>query len=435
MLTTLKERLSDLVTRHISSDEFHSATELTGPDIPADIGHFLLQALKRRAGLEARDLLRFSSPWFDFESAPTRQTVIEFITSLAKQAHYPHADFEHTLPRAVSMCCDYLIHPVSTLAAFAVASPDKPYSEQAVRRRAGYFLHYPYILEAVHTYLSSTPIDEVERSRLESHLRRRDEELCASMTAEEWMQLLSPLIVTSKLAFPENGGVPVELITLFMKEKQTDNLVASVGEAGEKTGGFLSTADLDVAIRSVLEPKIEERPCATPGVDLKQGTGSESTNDLPLWKQYARADRGTTSEALSSAAAEPSAEPLWKSYQTGEPPDAGRSPNPSIDAPERTLDPSYVTPERAQPVPVTSSNEPGLLGDAFQHRTRFIRELFDGDEREYLVTIDRLSATRSWQDASDILISDVFQRHQVDIYSETAVAFTNAVENRIKQLT
>ncbi len=423
MLTTLKERLSDRIAQQVSSNEFHSTAELTGPDIPADIGHFLVQALERRAGLEARDLMRFSSPWFDFESAPIRQTVLEFLNSLARQARFPHADFEHSLSRAVSICCDYLIHPVSTLAAFAAADPDKDHSEEAIRRRAGYFLHYSYILEAVHAFLSRTPADEVERSRLEAHLRRVDADKCASMTADEWMQLLSPLITTSRLAFPESGGVPVELITAFVKEKQTDSLVQSVREAGEKTGGFLSAVDLEEAVRSVFEPKIEERPPPTPGIDPPESTGSESTNDLPLWKQFAREDRKTTSEALSSAAAEPSAEPLWKSYQTGEPSDAGRA-----------TEPSYVAPERAPSVPVTSSNEPGLLGDAVRHRVQFIRELFGGDEREYLVTIDRLSATRSWQDASAILTSDVFQRYQVDIYSETAVAFTNAVESGIEQL-
>jgi len=442
MLTTLKERLSDLIARKVSSDEFHAATELAGPVIPADIGHFLGQTLERRAGLEAKDLLRFSSPWFDFESAPIRHTVIEFITSLARQARFPQADFEHALERAVSTCCDYLIHPVNTLVVFSIPSSENANTEKAVLRRASYFLHYPYILEGVQTYLSRTQEEDIERSGMANHLRRIDEEKCASMTTDDWMQLFSPLIAATKLVFSESGGVPVELITAFMEEKQANTLLASVREAGERTGEFLSTADLDAAIRSVLEPKIEERPIPPEVFDTPDGpippevfdtpddTGSGATKDLPLWKQFAGKDQNSTSEAINKA----SAEPLWKSYQTGVPSDTRREADPRGGTPKPKPESTYVAPEWANSAVAHVSDESGLLGDSIQLRSQFIRELFGGDEREYLLTIDRLSAVLSWHDASSILTSDVFRRHQVDIYSETAVAFTNAVENGIKQL-
>lgn len=72
-----------------------------------------------------------------------------------------------------------------------------------------------------------------------------------------------------------------------------------------------------------------------------------------------------------------------------------------------------------------------VLGEhGAQHRESYVNALFAGSEAEYRDVLERLSAAPSWTDASRIIASDVFRRHRVNIYSDPAVSFTNAVESR-----
>ena len=67
------------------------------------------------------------------------------------------------------------------------------------------------------------------------------------------------------------------------------------------------------------------------------------------------------------------------------------------------------------------------------NRALFIRELFGDSRADYRRTLERLREAPNWTRASQIIAQDVFRAHQVNIYSEPAVLFTNAVEDRFRQ--
>jgi hypothetical protein len=78
--------------------------------------------------------------------------------------------------------------------------------------------------------------------------------------------------------------------------------------------------------------------------------------------------------------------------------------------------------------------ERAVLGDRGpSNRALFIRELFGGSEDDYRATLKRLRTAPNWTRASQIIAQYVFRAHQVNIYSEPAVLFTNAVEDRFRQ--
>jgi hypothetical protein len=45
----------------------------------------------------------------------------------------------------------------------------------------------------------------------------------------------------------------------------------------------------------------------------------------------------------------------------------------------------------------------------------------------------RLAEADNWNEASQIIASDIFRKHKVNIYSDAAVHFTNAVESRFRE--
>jgi hypothetical protein len=66
------------------------------------------------------------------------------------------------------------------------------------------------------------------------------------------------------------------------------------------------------------------------------------------------------------------------------------------------------------------------------HRAVYVRQLFGGDQSAYRRVLQRLAEVDSWGKASQIIAGDIFRKHKVNIYSDAAVHFTNAVESRFR---
>ena len=67
------------------------------------------------------------------------------------------------------------------------------------------------------------------------------------------------------------------------------------------------------------------------------------------------------------------------------------------------------------------------------NRSVYVEKLFQGDEDAYRRALERLRTIETWSEASQIIAKDVFRAHQVNIYSDAAVHFTNAVEAGFKE--
>ena len=74
--------------------------------------------------------------------------------------------------------------------------------------------------------------------------------------------------------------------------------------------------------------------------------------------------------------------------------------------------------------------EAHVLGQGARSQRRvFVRQLFSGSEDAYRGLLEKLRPARSWAEASH-LIAEAFRQHQVNIYHDAAVAFTDAAEAR-----
>ncbi|SMO76240.1 hypothetical protein [Fodinibius sediminis] len=62
-------------------------------------------------------------------------------------------------------------------------------------------------------------------------------------------------------------------------------------------------------------------------------------------------------------------------------------------------------------------------------RSRFIEDLFGGSERAYEEAIQEIAMLSNWRGASRYIQREVFQRNMVDMYSESAIDFTDELHN------
>ena len=75
--------------------------------------------------------------------------------------------------------------------------------------------------------------------------------------------------------------------------------------------------------------------------------------------------------------------------------------------------------------------EQAVLGEAgAAHRDLFINTLFAQSVEAYRQVLLQLQGTSGWNEASTIIAERVFRPFQVDIYSDAALRFTDAVESQ-----
>lgn len=443
MLQDFQKKLYQHIKAQLPESEFYTIDQLSASQIPADVGHFLSQTLARRATLEAKDLITCASPWIDFDLASAERLVADFTTQLGQNGRFPKAEFDKALVRAIDYCSQYLILPITTLATFAISNRDQENSLADIRRRAGYFLYHGTVLQSLDEFLNNADGTPITRASIESHLRKVATEEAESFGADAWLVLMDPSFSAYLIAYPNAEGMPIQMIQAFLEERGANKLAAALGSSAETVNGHLSADTLAQEIRAFLEPIVVT---PAPSRPIQQ-----ESSDLPLWKQFAK---GEPSDSVKHLQPEQQTEPLWKTYQAESTrPGAAVSsksaiapPNPSpsspmAESPSGVPDTIQGTMQSALPAELPSkspntASTPGLgldLGDALEHRDRFVKELFEGDAASFEQTLNRLSSVRSWDEASQILTFDVFRKYRIDIYSEAAILFTNAVERQVKQ--
>ncbi|PSQ92745.1 MAG: hypothetical protein BRD30_02110, partial [Bacteroidetes bacterium QH_2_63_10] len=162
---------------------------------------------------------------------------------------------------------------------------------------------------------------------------------------------------------------------------------------------------------------------------------SDGDGDAPLWQQFQRGR--TRNEASDDETAEQ--QPLWAQYRRGR--DQRVSDAVSTDGGASLAEESETEDSPDAPISGTAASEKSalealerdILGTANPpHRSVYVRQLFNGDRTAYREVLDRLRDAESWGEASQIIASDIFRTYKVNIYSDAAVHFTNAVESRFR---
>jgi hypothetical protein len=193
------------------------------------------------------------------------------------------------------------------------------------------------------------------------------------------------------------------------------------------------------------EPAPEPAPASPPadsGPPPAAGRPEPEGEDEPLWKRLAR-QREEAAPAPEPRTAPPAPpptdppeapppsrpvsppeerepEPLWKRFAWDAAADAGP--------------PAAPAEPPARPVEPLARLETRVLGpSATERRDWYVRHLTSGSEAEYRAVLEQLDAAPSWTAATQIIAREVFRKHRVNIYSDAAIAFTDAVEARFRR--
>ncbi|PAP78412.1 hypothetical protein [Rubrivirga marina] len=180
------------------------------------------------------------------------------------------------------------------------------------------------------------------------------------------------------------------------------------------------THEADAEVSDDLPPVLADEPPAPTTAEAHEG------DEEPLWMRIARrqAEPAAGARDAEEPPAEDSApddEPLWKRFAASEL--AQKLPTPPRDlASSGDLDDVPSS-------PTLDALEARVLGPgARDRRAWYVEELFEGSPGAYHRTLDRIDRAASYSEATHIVSADIFRAHHVNPYTDSAVAFIDALQ-------
>lgn len=467
MSQTIQERIEAALIARFPTDGPISRVALEQSDLPSGIRHFLLQSLDRRVHLASTGMLGKGGGWIDVNHPVLQEVATRLSEELREAGQFPQADWQKAVSQSVDVQLAYLQQPARALAEFAFSAGSSTLPASDLRRRTGYFSDYPYMAKAVDAWLAKRDEQHIDRNAFESAMRHLDCRLTDDYSEQQWMQLLGPLVETMQFAGVKPAGLPVPMVTRFFDAKERPAIADLVRSAAAlHRAEMITLPSLSDIIQKAFEnERLQEAEHNTPAAGESNPEPSqpiaanepgapkassspveplsteghspeaESSQPLPLWKRFQqRVDGPEAGAPASISPKDAGSQPLWKSFEK---PTGSRPGAPSLST---THEPARGPETRARPDPVPIRQAPRLeaqhivLGTAVRSRDRFIRDLFDGNEDMYSDVMEDLAQAPGWTEASSIIADRVFRPNRIDIYSDVAVDFTNAVEARYSGL-
>ncbi len=383
-------------------------SELASLGAPRSVIHFLQRTLARRAQLEVSEKFSGAFEWFDMSGDHVQAALENLRHVVTDAALFPPDEWPKAVHHAVGTMLDYLIDPVPTLLDFCFAQGTAAVSVGDLRRRAGYFREYPYVVQAVQAYSQKKGDRRISRHELQATLHHVVQQYTSDFSEDDWMRTLEPLFEFVHISGHVDGGLPVAFVVDFLAAHHQPDAARIVEmEARMAKADMISTSTLRRLLGDALAtveteanavPDAAATETAVPPTAAHTSKDHGSTEPKPLWQQYAEPDA-----------------PLWKSFQD------------RLQSGGAGTGPSADTRPDGKDLAATVQD---VLGRSSGQAEHFMATLFRGDHAAFQNVMERLREAASWSDASTIVARDVFKRFDIDIYSADAVAFTNAVEAR-----
>ena len=433
MLPALTHMLFDRLIEAFPANRPYGRADIRGNPMPGPVAHYLEHLLEAKLR-NASQVNVFEAAWVDPYVREVMEARMRYVESMVRHQAIPAPEWAGTLGEACRETMAFLVRPAPTLVERVCGESEEPASVDAVLTALGFFpVHrsFPGIIEACFEEQGTA---RFARERLLRLVRRIDAQIAAGFSPGEWREAIDPLVHLLRAAGAD--AMPIPILDAFLHEKGAEGPACQLERLGKPDGSIpfeqldvLFTAEMDAVPHPEAEHvRPQERPAESYG------------GPLPLWKRFERGGVGASREVEPSHSAGGNAqpEPLWKRFRKASLPARSVSAVPSAMGATHEAHATHATNARdlvdADPgLAGLSSLEHTVLGPrGARSRDLFVQHLFAGRQDEYQATLNRLAHASSWAEASRIIANDVFVKHGINIYSDPAVAFTDAAEARYR---
>jgi len=441
----LADALSERLRRALPADQAYTPADWNVDALPGPVDHYLRHLLRHQQGREEYRLRQARTDWVNYDHPDLEQATRAFLDATADHMQVPRDEWAETLQIAIRRTADHLVRPVPTLRAFVFEDPTEPVPASTVEWRMQFFKPYDYLRNAVAAYVEKRNQDVFEPDEFEQLLRRVDERMTDDFDPERWLRLLAPFFETAECATGKRQ-IPLSLLRPFFEEKNasrvTDRLTAFEHEqnadavapttlrrlldtTSDSTSAASSPPNASSLPTDLSDPANASSSAAPSSAEDAERSSAKTGGATPMWKQFEQQHSRRSTEVQDEN--DDASQPLWTQFQSQP------SSSPSKSSPESTSSAPEATPDSTPDTPLSALEREVFGAEHPPKRSVYVRELFGGDGEAYRQVLKRLRSIESWSTASQIIASDVFRAHDVNIYSDPAVHFTNAVEAGYKE--
>ena len=411
MVTTVVNELFDQLIEAFPPDRSYSTQDFNADPMPDSVSDYLKHEMRMRLTQAVPHV--GSAHWVEANHADVRRARSSYLEALGARQRIPADQWSAELRKACEAAVRFLVWPSSTLADTVFDKLDGEADSTDIFAHLGYFTAYPYFQEVIEAYFEQKSVSRIDRDRFEGLVNRIDRQMTSDYGAAEWRKLLRPLLsVLASVGYDQE--VPTDVLSAFLLEKGADEHAARL-KRRHGSDGFVAIDELEDVFREKVEEGAatsrrmpEREPVEMPSREQEHGS-------MPIWKQYEQGGSDDEPVVEPSARNGASSEPLWKQFRK---------------TPESSAKTSEASTGADSPLADLERTVLGARGA--RNRDLFVRHLFSGNRDEYESTLRKLQGVGSWSEASKVIAQEVFLRHQVNIYSDPAVAFTDAAESKYR---
>ncbi len=335
MLREVSDSLFESLIETFPPNRPYSRSDIEQDPMPPLLAHFLSQTLHYKLDVEVEHLRTVRSKWFDYDHADVQSAHQAFVASLARHMRIPAEEWRATLKRSTKLVFAHLILPTHTLAEYVFQDEDAPLPAPVIYRQLSFFAAYPYLKEAIETFMKQRQLKEIDRSRFSSLLVQIDKHMTANYSSVDWLRLLRPMFdLMKRVPYTNKQGVPIDLLVMFFGDKDAYEIQERLSVEKElHRSELIDPSTLQKVIEGSVEPYIQhvdsqqdepEKKPAPPGASQQSsepaGNDGEDTVVMP------RPQPAPASRPKEGASNEP--RPLWEQFQeTPNPAGPPKSPN------------------------------------------------------------------------------------------------------------
>lgn len=450
MLNEAVRTIHQAVIKRLRDHEALTRSALEDSDLPAPLREYLDGMLAREAERVADTIKARRDPWVA-ESVDVSRARTALAVAASRNVMIPTPERESVLEQATGTTVRYLVRPARTLVEMIFEDDSDEIGVDDVADRMALLPAYSYFDDVLKHYFEEKDIERVDRARLDAVLHRVDRQMTSDFSVDEWVHVMEPLFETFAISEKYANGVPAGVLRMYFTEKQAGTALEQLEALGD--ADLVSRDRLHSVLQQPVaepdpepEPAFSKRPASAlpeapaPSLPVKQDEGPQ-----PLWKQFQSRPAASAqpppprNEERPTRHADPSgnAAPLWQQYRSQPDPAPASTPQHITrdPAPSRDHRPSgrERIDEPDRPASIDELEQTVLGPRGRKNRKMFVRQLFGGDDAAYRSALSGIAQMTSWSKASQFIAREVFRKHDVNIYDDAAIAFTDLVEDRFAQ--
>ncbi len=398
--------------------------------------------------LARRDLELPLTEWADLKSDSVNEAWENFLDTVEDHVRLPAYKLVELIQKIVNRTYPLLVWPRTRIVKYLFGKKEvRDY--ETLRDKVGHMPFNQQLGRAVTRYMEKKGFEELSREKGREVIEKVDEKMTRRYSREQWYESIRPLF---ELAC---GPVPRELLASYFHHRgqaHWSNLMAE-----EK--GMMSKEDFRAWLEQESSPSPHEstadaEPAAShsrdeSGSDLntsfnadkesKQNTAGEEPVTVPIEREQ---EESGSHEQQPDVARDHSGEqraeeeePIWRRFLSREDTASVADESLEMDSAEEVEDTAEIFGHQLNEVfkPEDEEEERDSRFQQLQsylkrYEEYYIREIFRGSASDYKKALRQLTECEDWREAYPFIDREIFERNDVDLYSDVAVHFTDMMQ-------